>query len=75
MQPIVDGIKQTYQDRVAFFYFDATGDGKAAFEQYGLTGHPGYILLRKDGSVAWRFLGYRTPEQLAAEIERVLAGM
>ena len=36
--------------------------------------HPGYLLLRKDGGVAWRFLGVRTPAQFAVEIEKVLSG-
>ena len=74
MRPIVDAVRERYQDRVTFVYLDATGNGRAAFEQYGLLGHPSYVLLRPGGSVAWRFLGYRTEEQFSAEIERVLAG-
>jgi hypothetical protein len=74
MRPIVDEVRLQYQDRVAFSYLDATGDGKDTFERYEFIGHPGYILLRRDGSVAWRFLGQRTKAQFASEIERVLAG-
>jgi hypothetical protein len=72
MRPIVDAVKAQYQDRVAFFYLDANGDGRAAFEQYEFIGHPGYVLLRKDGSVAWSFLGLRSRDQFADEIEKVL---
>lgn len=74
MRPIVDEVRAQYQDRVVFRYLDANGDGRDAFKQYGLLGHPSYVLLRPDGSVAWRFLGYRTREQFSAEIEKVLAG-
>lgn len=74
MRPIVDEVRAQYQDRVEFRYLDANGDGRDAFRQYGLLGHPSYVLLRSDGSVAWRFLGIRTREQLIAEIEKVLAG-
>jgi hypothetical protein len=74
MRSIVDEVRMRYQDRVAFAYLDANGDGREAFARYGFVGHPGYILLRKDGSEAWRFLGVRTRAQFAAEIEQVLAG-
>jgi hypothetical protein len=58
---------------VQFAYLDAAsaGDMMARYDQ---TGYPSYVLLRKDGSVAWSFLGSRTPAQFAAEVERVLAG-
>jgi hypothetical protein len=42
--------------------------------RYDQTGYPSYVLIRKDGSVAWAFLGSRTPAQFTAEIEKVLAG-
>ncbi|BCX05002.1 MAG: hypothetical protein KatS3mg053_2940 [Candidatus Roseilinea sp.] len=74
MRPIVDEVRTQYQDRVEFRYLDANGDGRDAFKRYGLLGHPSYVLLRPDGSVAWRFLGYRTREQFIVEIEKVLAG-
>lgn len=73
MRPIVDAVKAQYQDRVAFFYLDANGAGRAAFEQYELFGHPGYVLLRTDGSLAWKFLGLRSVAQFGVEIEQVLA--
>jgi thioredoxin-like negative regulator of GroEL len=73
MQPVVDGMRAQYGDRVQFAYLDAAsaGDMMARYDQ---TGYPSYVLLRKDGSVAWSFLGSRTPAQFAAEVERVLAG-
>jgi hypothetical protein len=74
MRPVVDEVRLQYQGRVAFAYLNANGDGKEAFALYGFVGHPGYILLRPDGGVAWRFLGVRTKVQFAREIERVLAG-
>ncbi len=73
MQPVVDQMRTLYGDRVMFVYLDAAsaGDVMARYEQ---TGYPSYVLLRKDGSVVWSFLGARTPQEFAAQIEKVLAG-
>lgn len=73
MQPVVDAVRAQYESRVAFFYLDANGAGKPVAERYDFVGHPGYLLLRKDGSEAWRFLGQRTQAQFATAIEAVLA--
>lgn len=73
MQPVVDGMRAQYGERVQFTYLDAAqaGDVMAQYEQ---TGYPSYVLIRKDGSVAWNFLGAVTTQEFAAKIENVLAG-
>lgn len=73
MQPVVDAIRARYSDRVQFMYLDAVSAGDV-MAQYDQTGYPSYVLLRKDGSVAWTFLGSRTQQQFAAQLELVLAG-
>lgn len=73
MQPVVDQMRAQYGDRVKFVYLDAASAGEV-MAQYDQTGYPSYVLLRKDGSVAWAFLGARTPQEFAAQIEKVLAG-
>jgi thioredoxin-like negative regulator of GroEL len=73
MQPVVDGIRAQYADRVLFAFLDAASAGEV-MARYDQTGYPSYVLLRKDGSVAWSFLGARTPAQFAAELEKTLAG-
>ena len=50
---------------------ESAGEVMARYEQ---TGYPSYVLLRKDGSVAWSFLGSRTPQEFSTQIEKVLAG-
>lgn len=73
MQPVVDQMRTQYGDRVQFVYLDAAqaGDVMAQYEQ---TGYPSYVLIRRDGGVAWNFLGAITAQGFAAEIEKVLAG-
>jgi thiol-disulfide isomerase/thioredoxin len=73
MRPVVEELKTAYQHRIAFVELDATTNGKAVLESYQLNGYPSYLLLRPDGSMAWYFLGVRTREEMAAEIERVSA--
>jgi thioredoxin-like negative regulator of GroEL len=73
MQPVVDQMRAQYGDRVWFTYLDAASAGEV-MARYDQTGYPSYVLIRKDGSVAWAFLGSRTPAQFTAEIEKVLAG-
>ena len=72
MQPVVDQMRVQYGERVQFVYLDAAqaGDVMSRYEQ---TGYPSFVLLRKDGSVAWDFLGAITTQRFAAEIEKVLA--
>lgn len=73
MQPVVDQMRAQYSDRVWFTYMDAASAGDV-MAQYDQTGYPSYVLVRQDGSMAWAFLGLRTPQQFSAEIEKVLAG-
>jgi len=72
MNPIVDGITRDYTDRLHVLKLDAGGDGRAAFEHYRMTGHPGYILFRADGTQVWRELGLKTRDELVQQIEAVL---
>ncbi len=73
MQPVVDEMRARYSDRVQFTYLDAASAGDV-MAQYEQTGYPSYVLLRKDGSVAWAFLGAVTSQGFAAQIEKVLTG-
>ena len=73
MNPIVDGITQDYTGKLAVMKLNANGDGKAAFDHYRMTGHPSYILFRKDGAKAWQDIGLKTREELATQIEAVLS--
>ena len=73
MAPIVDGLKTEYDDRVDFRSLKATeGQGLAAFQAYHLLGHPAYVILQPDGSVAWRFEGQTSREVLEQNIQSAL---
>lgn len=74
MTPVVNGLQATYQGTVDFRILNAAlGEGKAAFEAYGLPGHPGYVILDPRGEVRWRAFGPQDGETLAAAIEDSLA--
>lgn len=73
MQPVVDGMRAQYGERVQFVYLDAA-QAAEVMAQYEQTGYPSYVLIRKDGSVAWNFLGAVTTKEFVAKIENVLAG-
>ena len=69
MQPVVDGLQQTYQDTAEFRSINAgLGEGKAAFQAYALPGHPGYVILSPEGDVIWKGFG----PQSAASLESIL---
>ncbi|NIS81053.1 MAG: hypothetical protein GTO14_12785 [Anaerolineales bacterium] len=73
MTPVVDGLKAEYEGLIAFLTLDAaSGEGKRAFEDYGLPGHPSYILLDINGDVTWRAFGPQPREALQDAIENAL---
>ena len=75
MRPIVDGIKEQYGEQADFIYLNATdgAEGQAAFEQYGLQGHPAVLWINPDGSVGWKRIGSTSAEVLKQAVEDSLA--
>lgn len=73
MEPIVNGLEESYSDQVDFRSLDAnTVDGHGAFRAYGLRGHPAFVLLNSAGNVLWTGLG----EQPGVGIEdQIRAGL
>lgn len=72
MEPIVNGLEEQYGNRIAFRWLDAANEGSALFQQYGLRGHPSYIILDTEGQVVWRFTGQTTREMLEEGIRDAL---
>ena len=69
MQPVVNGLNETYKDQIEFRELDANApDGQQAFRAYALPGHPGYVLLNPEGEVLWMGFG----EQNHGDIETQL---
>jgi len=74
MQPIVDGLREKYGDRVDFVVLNA-GDGAAgqvAYAAYGALGHPAFVWVEPGGSVGWRMVGEQSEDALEAAIQESL---
>ena len=73
MQPVVNGLEQTYADQIEFRELDANApDGQQAFRAYALPGHPGYILLDPQGEVLWRGFGEQSREDIQRQLDAAL---
>lgn len=73
MTPVVNGLKVEYDGSAAFLSLDAAfGEGKRAFEAYGLPGHPSFVLLDINGGVIWRAFGPQSGDTLRDAIENAL---
>jgi thiol:disulfide interchange protein len=72
MQPVVDGLEQEYGNRMTFQRLNAASGGRALFQRYNLPGHPAYVIVDKQGTVVWRFVGQTTRETLEQAIRRAL---
>lgn len=73
MEPVVNGLEETYIEEVDFRAIDAnTVDGQKAFRAYGLPGHPSYIILNPSGDVLWKGFGEQPLSDLADQIEEVV---
>lgn len=75
MQPVVNGLNETYGDQIEFRELDANApDGQQAFRAYALPGHPGYVLLNPEGEVLWRGFGEQSQEDIEEQIIAALEG-
>jgi hypothetical protein len=73
-QPIVNGLEEKYGSRIAFLRVDAsTQEGQRAFTAARLAGHPGFLILKPDGSELWRAVGEQTESALSTGIENSLS--
>jgi hypothetical protein len=70
MTPVVNGLKEAYQERVDFRLLDANrGVGSSAFGFYRLPGHPSYVILDPDGEVLWQAVGTQSERSLDDAIQ------
>ncbi len=73
MEPVVNGLEETFQNEVEFRSIDVnTSEGKKAFQVYALPGHPSYIILNPAGEVLWRGFGEQPGADLATQVESIL---
>jgi len=73
MQPIVNGLNETFGDQIEFRELNANApDGQQAFSAYALPGHPGYVLLNPEGEILWRGFGEQTRESIETQLQSAM---
>lgn len=73
MQPIVNGLEETYGDRVVFRRVNADKDnGPEIVRAYNVLGHPTIMLVNEKGKELQRFVGPQSTETLQDAIEKTL---
>ncbi len=73
MRPVVNGLAQTYGDRIEFRSYNiASEEGQAWSKQYNLLGHPAYVLLDRVGELRWKGAGVLPEATIEAELLAVL---
>ena len=73
MQPVVNGLEQTYADQIEFRELNANSpDGQQAFRAYALPGHPGYVLLDPQGEILWKGFGEQSRETIETQLKPAL---
>lgn len=73
MQPVVNGLKETFSEQIEFREMDANApDGQQALQAYALPGHPSYVLLNPEGEVLWKGFGEQSRESMEAQLNAAL---
>jgi hypothetical protein len=73
MEPVVNGLEETYQGQMQFQSIDAaSAEGQQMFRFYGLPGHPGYVLLNPEGEVLWKGFGEQPQEFIVSNVKAAL---
>jgi thioredoxin-like negative regulator of GroEL len=73
MTPIVNGLEDEFGGEITVVRLNATDSESAALQsQYGLRGHPSFLVLNASGDVVERFFGPQNEEALRAAIELAL---
>jgi thioredoxin-like negative regulator of GroEL len=73
MTPIVNGLEQTYQDRIVVKRVNAdVGSGPAMMSRYRIPGHPTLLVFDQNGQETRRFVGPQPTGVIAAELDKLL---
>jgi len=74
MEPVVNGLEETYQDQIEFRAIDAkSSEGQGAFRAFALPGHPGFVLLDQTGEVLWKGFGEQSRENIEMSLQSALS--
>lgn len=72
MKPIVDRLEKEFKEQVAFLRLDAEHEGKAAFDSFGLRGHPSFVIIDTVGETLWQAVGEQPQDRLETAIGQAL---
>jgi thioredoxin-like negative regulator of GroEL len=73
MMPIVDGLEEEFAGEISVVRLDAADSANIALqEQYGLRGHPSFVVLGEDDVVVESYFGPQTEETLRAAIDQAI---
>ena len=73
MQPVVNGLEQTWGNEITFTYIDRELPENADIvAQYGIRAQPVYVLLDGNGNEYKRWFGAVSAETFEAEFNAVL---
>ena len=65
MMPIVDGLAREFMDQAAVLQLDANETENARLQQqFGVRGHPSFVVLDGNGRALQTFIGPQTAEIL-----------
>jgi len=74
MTPVVNGLETTFGEQLDIRSLNAAfGDGRSAFQNYGLPGHPSYVILDPQGEVLWSAFGPQSAEALEDVVEDAIS--
>ncbi len=70
MQPIVNGLQSDYKGQLVFEQIDANQEiGQQRLREYGLRGHPSYVIIDAKGAVLWSGTGQLPADLLQAQLQ------
>jgi hypothetical protein len=73
MMPIVDGLEEEFDGEISVIRLDASDPGNVALqEQFGLRGHPSFVVLGPDDAAIESYFGPQTEATLRAAIKQVI---
>ena len=74
MTPIVNGLESDFSGRAAVLQLDANVAENAQLQQqYGMRGHPTFVVLDEDGRSVQTFIGPQTDKVLREALTAVAA--
>lgn len=76
MAPIVNGLQNDFTERATVMQLDANEADNAQLQhEYGLRGHPTFVVLDENGRAVQTFVGPQTKETLHEALTAVTASV